>query len=172
MNQIWQDINPLQTAVQGGVFNEHSLLGRSLRHALTPEQAALYEASVRERQAFRQRARVEQAVATLEQYVPLTDAKRGEVIERLAGLTKLSGGSGTNPSFQLLMYQMSQLPVDKVKPIFDEAQWRVVSTLLAQYRGSGRWLKQSGQLPNDDDDEKPDGKEEPAWKKALKQLGE
>src|SRR5262249_381854 len=76
MQQIWQDINPLQVSLQAGLFQDDSFLGKSLRHTLTAEQFARYEENARERRAFRHRANIELAVAVLEVAAPLRDAQR------------------------------------------------------------------------------------------------
>lgn len=155
MNEIWREINPLQIMLQS-MFDERSFLGKSLRHTLPPEKFALYEAALRERAAARHRAHVELAVAVLEQNMPLRDAQRQQVIELMLKLAKPNHRAG-NYGYYLLMYQMSQLPEEKVKPLFDDAQWRVIGRQLDQYKAWGVWLRQQGQLDEDgeaDKDEK------------------
>jgi hypothetical protein len=152
MQEIWQDVRPLQSTILRGFFDDRSLLIKSLHHTLTAEQFALFEASERERLALRQRARVEEAVAMMEQYVPLPESQRRDVIARLTALTKPWDGSGPYAGYVVLMYQLSQLPEGKIKPMFDDFQWKAVSTLLKQFKGWKQWLKQAGQLPEEDDD--------------------
>src|SRR5205823_7870412 len=56
MQQIWQDINPLQTSLQTGLFHSDSLLIKALHNTLTSDQFARYDAIARERRAFHHRA--------------------------------------------------------------------------------------------------------------------
>jgi hypothetical protein len=151
MQEIWQEINPLQVMVQTGIFDEDSFLFRSLHNALTSEQYALFDARVRERRTFRHHAQIELAVAMLELNVPLSETQRNEVIAALKKLTKPARKSG-NYSYYVLMYQVSQLPYEKIKPLFDDAQWTAVHFQLNQYKGWRQWLKQSGQLADEDED--------------------
>jgi len=51
------------------------------------------------------------------------------------------------------MYQISKLPENKLQAILDKTQWKVLNQQLDQSRGMERWLKQSGYLPDDDEQE-------------------
>ena len=62
INQIWQDISPLQMSMQAGLFHEDSLLVKSFLHTLSAEQLEHYGAIVRERRAFRHRAAIDLTV--------------------------------------------------------------------------------------------------------------
>jgi hypothetical protein len=165
MNDIWREINPLQTMLYN-MFDDSSILGKSVRHALPPEKLALYEAALHQRLMARHRAHVELAVAVLEQNMPLRDAQRKEVIDLLVKVAKLPRKTG-NYGYYILMYQMSQLPEEKLKPLFDEAQWKVIGKQLVQFKGWGQWLRQSGQLPDEDDDDKADKADKAADKQAA-----
>jgi hypothetical protein len=156
--EIWQDISPLQTMLQFGMFCEDSFLGKALHNTLTTEQFARYDAVIRERRAFRHRAQIELAVTVLEQNLPLRAAQRRELITLFSSVAKPPRKSGGN-GYNVVMYRVSQLPEAKLKPLFDDAQWKVVSRQFNQYRGMKQWLKQSGQLSEDDD---PDSEPVPA----------
>src|SRR5207245_8056724 len=71
MQEIWQDISPLQMTLQAGLFHDDSLLHKSLHNTLSSEQFARYDAIAGERRAFRHHANIELAVTTLEQSMPL-----------------------------------------------------------------------------------------------------
>jgi hypothetical protein len=53
--------------------------------------------------------------------------------------------------YYYLMYRAGQIAEDKIKPIFDDIQWRVFSVQLNQARGMQQWLKNNGMI----DDEPP-----------------
>jgi hypothetical protein len=149
--EIWQDISPLQMTLQAGLFYDDSLLYKSLHNTLTGEQFARYDAIARERRAFRHRANIELAVTVLEQAMPLRDAQRRELITLLTNQTKPPRKSGQY-DYYLIMFQLGRVPEGKLRALFDDTQWKVVNRHLAQYEGMKPFLKQSGQLPDQDDE--------------------
>jgi hypothetical protein len=148
LQQVWQDARPLQIAVQAGFFHDESLLHKALHRTLDAEQTARYDALLRERQAFRHRANIELTVTVLEQAMPLRDAQRRAFIEFLLKETKPPRRSGQY-EFYVSMYQLGRLPEEKVKPLFNDAQWKVVSRMRDQYKGIEEFLKQHGLLPDE-----------------------
>ena len=70
---------------------------------------------------------------TVEEKVALTDAQHAKLAEIL-----LETGREIRTTNQLktwmLMIQLSKLPEERVKPLFDERQWRLFLKLTAQYR--------------------------------------
>jgi hypothetical protein len=151
MQQIWQDINPLQISLQAGLFHEDSLLVKSVPNTLTAEQFARYDAIVRERRAYHHRATIEMTVSLLEENMPLRDAQRRELIALLTSQMKPARKSGQF-EYYVIMVQLSRVPEEKLKPLFDKPQWNVVKRQLQQYKGMEAWLRQSGQWPDVDDE--------------------
>jgi hypothetical protein len=151
MQQIWQDINPLQMSLQAGLFNEDSLLIKSLLHTLPPEQFAHYDAIDRERRGFRHRAAIEMTLAILEQNMPLRAAQRRELIGLLTDRTKAPRKSGQY-GYYVILIQLGRVPEEKLKPLFDKMQWRVVKQQLDQVKGMEAFLRNSGQWPDADDE--------------------
>jgi hypothetical protein len=151
MQQIFHDISPLQTSLQAGLFQEDSLLVKSLSNTLTGEQFGRYEARARERRTFHHRAAIERAIAMLEQGMPLRDAQRRQLTALLMDQTKPPRKSGQY-EYYLIMFQLGRVPEGKLKPLFDNTQWKVVSRQLDQYKQWEPFLKQSGQWPIEDDD--------------------
>jgi hypothetical protein len=149
--RIWQEINPLQNTLQTGLFHQDSLFYKSLHHTLTPDQSSPYAAAARERRESHHRATVELVVLTLEQCMPLRDAQRQELIRLVVKETKPPRKSSPN-DYSVVMYQLSRIPEDKLKPLFEASQWKATSRLLAQYRGMEPWLTQSGLLETESDD--------------------
>jgi Na+-transporting methylmalonyl-CoA/oxaloacetate decarboxylase gamma subunit len=149
VNQIWQAINPLQMAKMAGLFHEDSLFYKSLQNTLTSEQFSRYDAVARERRQFRHRANIEQAVAILEQSMPLRDEQRRQLITVLMDQIKPSRKSGPG-EYYAIMYQLSWIAESKLKPLFDEMQWKVINRQKSQFRGYRQFLKQNDLLPDDD----------------------
>lgn len=151
MQNLQQDTRLLQMALQGGLFQEDSLLLKALPNTLTGEQFARYDAVARERRASRHRATVEQAVAMLHQSVPLRDAQWRQLITLMANETKPSRTSGPYDAY-VVLWQLGRLPEERLKPLFSEAQWKRVNAQLARYQQMEPMLKQSGQLLDEDDE--------------------
>jgi hypothetical protein len=164
INQIWQDISPLQTSLQAGLFHEDSFLVKALPNTLTADQLARYEAVAHERRAFQHRASIELTIAILEQNMPLRDAQRRELFALLTKYTKPARKSGQY-EYYVIMIQLGRVPEEKRKTLFDPAQRRIVSGLLDQYRQMEQWLRKSGQWPEEDDEaDKADARPAPVKK--------
>jgi hypothetical protein len=151
VQEIFQDIRPLQMTLQTGMFHDDSLLYKSLHNTLTGEQVARYGAVARQRRAFRHRANVELTVTMLEQGMPLREAQRREFITLVMNETKPPRKSGQY-DYYVIMFQLGRLPEGKLKPLFDNAQWKVVNRLFTQYKGMEPFLKQNGLWPDEDDE--------------------
>jgi len=161
MQEIWQDISPLQMSMQAGLFDADSLFYKSLHNTLTGEQWAKYDAVDRERREFSYRASIVQAVSGWEQGMPLRDAQRRELIRLLTKETKpprkLTPYAGT-----WILFQLSHIPQEKLKPIFDEVQWKTMRQYLANSKNLGQFVKQLGLL--DEEADRADAQPAPAKK--------
>jgi len=151
MQQLWQEIRPLQTSLQAGLFHSDSLLVKSLHNTLNDDQFARYDAIARERRAFHHRATLELVVTTLEQSMPMRDAQRRALTALLASETKPPRKSGQY-DYYLIMFQIGRIPQEKLKPLFDSTQWKVLNRLLDQYKGMEPFLRQSGEWPAEEDE--------------------
>jgi hypothetical protein len=151
MQEIWHDISPLQTSLQAGLFHEDSLLVKSLPHTLTAEQLERYDAGIRERRAYRHRAAIELTVASLEQNIPLCADQRRELIALLTKQTKPARRLGLYEHF-VLMIQLDRVPEEKLKPLFDPMQWKVVKYKLNKIEQLEDFLRQCGEWPDVDEE--------------------
>ena len=151
-NQIWNDIQPLQTSFQSGLFGDESLFHKTLRNILDDQQRSHYAKIESERRAFHYRARVELTVATLEGNLPLRDAQRQKLIEIILSNTTPPRRFGPQDT-TVVMWRVSQIPEGKLRPLFDDAEWKIMSQQLLQARGLEQWLRTSNLLDNEDDAE-------------------
>jgi hypothetical protein len=60
-----------------------------------------------------------------------------------------------------MIYQLSRLGEDKLKPLFDDSQWIVINRALTRAKRLEPLLKQKGLLDEDDDADKPDERPRP-----------
>jgi hypothetical protein len=146
LGMIWQDVQPLQAGVNAGLFGDDSIFAKALRTTLTPEQVAHHENAARDRLLFRYWAKVDLALEILNNSVGLTVEQRDRLLKLLTEETRPPKRLGQNDYYAVL-YQIAMIPEAKLKPIFDDLQWRLLNQQLAQARGLGMWLKQNGFIP-------------------------
>jgi hypothetical protein len=151
-NNIWQEIQPLQTELSSGLFGEDSLFAKTVKRTLSEEQAIKFENVVRQRSLARYQSTVAWCVVQLDKSVGLSDNQRRRLVELLVKETKPPRRFGQN-DYWFMMLQASKLPESKLKPILDDVQWRFLQRQLMQGRGMEQWLKMSGVI----DDDKPAG---------------
>jgi hypothetical protein len=162
LQEIWQDISPLQMTLSSGLFEADSLFYKSLHNTLTSGQCARYDAVERERREFNHRASIEQAVSAWEQAVPLRDAQRQELIKLLTKQAKAPHRSAGPYGSSLVAFHLSQLPEEKLRRLFDGTQWKIMNWYRAQGKQLGPFLRQSGLL--DEEADRADAQPVPAKK--------
>ena len=145
-NEIWQDIQPLQTKINNGVFDESSLLHKITPRILDQEQLAKVEQAELERRKWIYQAKVSLAVTQLESSVPMLAEQRRQLEALLLEETDVPKKYGQY-AYYVVMIHASKLPEEKLKAIFDDAQWRALKQSFRQFRGMERHLKQQGILP-------------------------
>lgn len=148
LNEIWQEIQPLRTKADAGLFGEASLFRKTLRQTLSPEQSAQYEKQERERRRFRYEAKIENALSMMETSLALRAEQRQRFVKLLLDETeppKQFSQQGTE--CYVLFYQAGKLGEEKLKTIFDEAQWRTLQPRFEQARQLETYLKSSGFVP-------------------------
>lgn len=145
INELWQLAQPLQAAYRAGLFTKDSLFMKTLKRTLTPEQDARHAKVARERRLFQYRARIELTIASMEGTLPLRQEQRQKFIELLAAETRPPLSFGQNDTL-FVMWSASQIPEEKLKPLFSDEEWKRMSQILNQSRGMGEWIKQNGML--------------------------
>jgi hypothetical protein len=156
LNAVYQETTPLASTLQLGLFGNGSLFQRSFASTLTRDQVGKYDAVALERIRFRHNANIDLVVTTLEDTVPLSSAQRHKVIAFLR--QQLTPPTITsNYDFYYVMWQLGQIPEEKLKPFFDATQWRVVDRFVNQYKGMEPTLRLNGYFPKHvGDEEGPD----------------
>ena len=148
INQFWQDIQPLQAKLNSGFFDDVSLFHKVLRRTLDSEQFAKYEQQESERRKFRYEAKIGLVVAMLENGMPLRDEQRQRFVKLLVDETQPPRRFGQSQyDYYVVLFQAAKLPENKLKPIFDDAQWRALSQQFAQAKAMERTLRKNGIVP-------------------------
>ena len=128
------ETTPLASTLQLGLFGSGSLFQRSFASTLTRAQVTSYDAVALERIQFRHNANVDLVVTTLEETVPLSSVQRHKVVGFLRQELKAPAIT-SNYDFYYVMWQLGQIPEEKLKSFFDATQWRVVDRFVNQYKG-------------------------------------
>lgn len=150
VNQIFQDISPLQAQMNSGLFGRDSLLQKCLVNTLNRPQFLKFAIVDKERRRFAHESKIGLAILMLDQAAPLTADQRRKLTELLRNETKPLRSAGRY-DYYAMMYQISMISADKLKPLLDDIQWQVFNQQLAQMRGMEQWLKQNGVLSDADD---------------------
>jgi hypothetical protein len=153
---IWQEIQPMQVELNTGLFGDESLFGKTIKRTLDREQAARYEGLLEKRRQVRHRATVEWFVVHVDKALGLTDQQRTQFIELLVTLVPPPRKFGQS-DYWYLMLQTGRVPEDKIKPIFDAPQWRLLSRQFTQAKGMEPWLKQTGVIAGGEGEAKAQG---------------
>jgi hypothetical protein len=147
INEIFQDIQPLQLMITAGPFGEGSIFAKSIAKTLGPAQAERFEKIAREKRIYRYRARVELAVNLLDNFVGMTADQRKRLIQVIVDETEPPRKFGRQ-DYQVVMLQAAGIPEAKLRPIFDDAQWKKVRRQMDQTRGLEPFLRTNGFLPD------------------------
>lgn len=145
-NNIWQEIQPLQARVNTGLFGQASFFQKVLKRSLNDEQFAKYEEAERQRWQFRHSARLALVVAMLERTMPLRAKQRERFISVLEEETEPVKVMGQY-DYYVALYQLAKVPNQRLMPIFDKAQWKVLQQFKANGLAMEPWLKQQKVLP-------------------------
>jgi hypothetical protein len=153
INEVLQEIQPLQASMNSGLFGEGSIFSKTVGKTLEPPQVERYEKVAREKRTYRYRARVELAVNILDGYVGMTADQRRRLTDVLVAETKPPKKFGRY-DYQVVVLQASKLPEAKLRPIFDDTQWRKVRRQLDGVKGQEMYLRTNGFLPDSGDSKK------------------
>jgi hypothetical protein len=161
--KLWQEVSPLQTSLQSGLFEEESLFLKSISNTLTPSQRKGYDAMENERREFNWRITIAQAIETLDRSMRLTNAQRRLLSDLMTKETKPPKRNTVNYYEQYyLFWQLDKVPHERFRPKFDAIQLKFLDAQLQQARNVARSMQRNKQWPGneatDDDDNAVKGK--------------
>lgn len=151
VNQIFQDISPLQAQMMSGLFDRDSLLQKCLINTISREQFLKYHKLDQERRRFHHESKVGLVVMMLDQSAPITAEQRRQLTTLLLRETRPPRKFGQY-DYYVMMHQVSKIDDANFKKILDNIQWQVFNQQLGQLRNIEQWLKQNGLLSDDEDD--------------------
>ncbi len=147
IGEILQEIQPLQVNFQTGPFGDASIFAKTLNTTLTSEQREGYESAGRERRKFRYQACVELLVTKLDEALVMRAAQRRKFEQILLEETRPPVRFGPYDQ-QVVMLQAGRIAEDKLRPLFDERQWQVLTRQFQKVRELEPFLKSNGFLPD------------------------
>jgi hypothetical protein len=129
------------------LFGDDSLLCKTLGSTLDQDQAAARERALLQRNAVRHRTAIDSAVKALQTNLGMNEEEGTRLAELLLRETRPPRKFGYGPDIALVLFQASRIPEARIRPIFDDAQWRIMSRWMAIYvRGASgeETLKRNG----------------------------
>ena len=141
LNQVWQEIGPLQQQFSSGLFGEQSLFAKVQRTTLTEEQQAKYQAAL----LVRRRSDYDVAIAKV-----LPTLGIGLRQEQCDSLRKLLVNETPPPLLfgqhdsQVVMFGLSKVPTAKLKGVLDKEQWKQLQPILLNASAMEDQLAQLG----------------------------
>jgi hypothetical protein len=128
----------LQIEQQRVVVGEDSLFSKTLRRTLEPEQAVRWEQALAAETRPSYATTVSRAVGTLRRNLRLSTPQAENLERLLLKETRPPRRFGNASDMALVMFQLSRLPEETIKPIFDEDQWLRMSHWMEVYKeGAG-----------------------------------
>ncbi len=146
IGEIYQELVPLQTALNAGLFGDGSFYAKTIRKILSEEDDARYHQVILEKNRFRYKAKVELVVAQLDQTVGFRDEQRRKLVELIVNETQPPTRFGQY-DYYIVMYEAGQIGEAKLKPLFEDRQWALLDRQLKQMRGMRQFLQNQGLLP-------------------------
>ena len=151
IQNIWQEIQPLQIKYQGQIFRDDSLFNKVMKHLLNEQQLAVMEQLQREQLLFQYQASVREVVIQIDQAAPITHEKRQQLLELINQHTlPPKSMPGTHRGHFLTYYilgQFAEIPEDELRPLFRDAAWKALQRQMKQARAMKRQLEQQGLVP-------------------------
>jgi len=133
-NEIYQELVPLQAALNSGLFGDGSIYSKTIRRVLSEEEDARYQKGIQDKNRFRYRAKIELVVAQLDETVGFRDEQRRKLVELIMSETQTPTRFGQY-DYCLVMYKAGQIAEAKLKPLFEDRQWALLNRQLNQMRG-------------------------------------
>jgi hypothetical protein len=132
------DLSALRTSVQSKIFGESSLFSKTLANTLDADQKAQLERAQARECARRYELAIERAIDRLRANLWLSKEQCARLSTLLATESRPPRVFGSAPDVALVLFQASRLPESKIRPIFDESQWRTFQHWTSAYAAPSR----------------------------------
>ncbi|WP_406694893.1 hypothetical protein V5E97_28005 [Singulisphaera sp. Ch08] len=150
--EIFQQLMPLQQAYNKGLFHADSIFAKTVKKTLDDRQAADFDALNAKRRRFQQQGRLGHLLATLDTNLALDRQQRQRFLKFVVEETRSPRDSTAFDDY-IILYQLAQLPEERVKLYFRDPQWPIMRQLLAHSLSYKQRMKSQGILPGESSDE-------------------
>ena len=147
INELWQDVQPLQQKFQAGIFGDQSLMQKVIAKVLEPPQVQQWQTIQDERRRFQLQAQVDFVVEQFADSLALNPGQRKAFAEIMGkpGLDEIP----RNQSYfaYWLIGRVVKAPDEQLEPFkksLDKAQADALDRQINQYRQVLPTLKQQG----------------------------
>jgi hypothetical protein len=147
LQELQSEIDVFQVVLQTSLFQDDSLVSKSMRHALTEEQSTRYDSLVQERRTAEKRAIVQQVVTFIERGSPLRFDSRLELTDLLTKETK-PPRKPSQYDVYVVTYQIGRWPDEKLRPLLDDNQRRALKQLAERSQMLEPTMRQQGLIPD------------------------
>jgi hypothetical protein len=148
IRRLMSDAQALGQRFQDRPWDDETLFGKTLRTTLDPEQAARYRRSWSEDRLKAHERGIVWVVRMAQSRFGLSSDRSLRFKVVLLEETRPPPNSGPW-SYYGIMYQAAQIPEGKLRPMFDDSQWRALQADFDEARGRQASLRESGYLPDD-----------------------
>ena len=125
------------------LFDDGSLLSKTIVNTLSQEQLAQIEATIRQENMLLYRDAVKQAAHSLAGLANLSVLQTDELSKLILAETRPPRRFGRS-DYALVMFQASTLSESKLEPIFLEDQWKVLKAHFKSWSDAEQFLKSEG----------------------------
>jgi hypothetical protein len=141
LRRVLADWKPIEINWKNEFLGPGSLLTKTLKTTLTPQQAAMREVAVTDQR--RQHYEWSIAVATrwLQTNLVLSDRQSERLARLLVKETRPPRKFGNATDIPLVLFQVASLPEETIRPIFDEGQWEALKRWLDMYKAGAEGAK-------------------------------
>jgi hypothetical protein len=149
LNDSKRQIGRLHLRFARGLFTPGSLFAKTLPKTITREQLANHDEAVRKFEAARYKESVAISLGKLVRVLDLSTDQHQQLAELMLTERPAPRKSGQS-SHAYVMYQMSQIPKEKLQPLLQQPQWEMLDRLLRAWKDARPFLENDGFVFSDD----------------------
>ncbi|MHC5538038.1 hypothetical protein ACYOEI_07370 [Singulisphaera rosea] len=137
----------LRSRSRTGLFEEGSVFAKTLNGGLLQdEQTEAYAKDLRQKRYFHFKSRAEEVVWSMAEVLSLTDSQRGQFLQLLLKETEPPVVFGPD-DVSVVLCLVADLHESKLKPIFNDAQWKILRERLERAKRREPEFRRAGLLP-------------------------
>jgi hypothetical protein len=144
----WAQARNIHSDLAGGLFGPGSLLSKSIATTITVDQIARAEKRIRESQSGLLDAAIIEAAAKLARLLDLS-RDQSESFKKLMLNEIRRPRRWGEAHYAYVMYRLSKLPEDKLRPILRDPQWKLLQELLKSWNNAESFLEKDGFVLNE-----------------------